>query len=129
MNRLQFQYDERAPNGKVVEKAELRRNFYSVPDLVQITICNNKAGEPLSNSLRNHKSQDNVNESDGQSADGTSSTSSMKSCSSTVKMKSKNKTSPLYAINAPPSRTSKNFFPFFFDFIKSADLTVFTCEL
>lgn len=72
---------------KIPVNTELRRNFYSVPDLVQITICNKvDNGATLS---RNHKSQDNVNGQDNLSTEDSSSSSSQLSHISNVKIKNK----------------------------------------
>jgi len=71
---------------KLPEKTELRRNFYSVPDLVQITI-NSRADD--TGSLRNHKSQDNMNGIDNSLGDESSSTSSQLSNTSNVNVKNK----------------------------------------
>lgn len=84
----QFGVDSKnAHNMKIPVNSELRRNFYSVPDLVQITICNKvDNGATLS---RNHKSQDNVNDHDNLSTEDSSSSSSQLSHISNVKIKNK----------------------------------------
>ncbi|XP_065226179.1 protein shank isoform X2 [Planococcus citri] len=67
-HRETFSPRDRYSISKMAEKSELRRNFYSVPDLVQIAIGNNSntsktvdESPETSNLSRNHKSQENVN--------------------------------------------------------------------
>ena len=77
----------------MAEKSELRRNFYSVPDLVQITISNNKAidSSPETNNLsRNHKSQEDINGQENTTSDDSSMSPSQLSHINNVKMKNKN---------------------------------------
>lgn len=89
------------------EKGELRRNFYSVPDLVQISVCNKT--DDGSHSLRNHKSQDNVNENDN----STMESSSVRSHGSMTKQ-SKMKNGVRDACpNLAPARTSEHYYFFF----------------
>lgn len=83
---LQTDMGSKCKKFKLPEKTELRRNFYSVPDLVQITI-NNRADDTAS--LRNHKSQDNINGADNSLGDESSSTSSQLSNTSNAKAKPK----------------------------------------